>query len=960
MWLLSTDRAELHHFPSPEAIIGGYAILSHTWGDNEQTFQDTQVLRDWCKKTGKNPRDFSSEKVRQCCILAERHGYQWIWDDTCCIDKTSSSELSEAINSMFRWYSCAELDAPMSAFRTARWHSRGWTLQELIAPTVVIFVSRDWQTIGNKVELASLLREATGVSSRVLTHEVHCSTVSVAERMLWASKRSTTRVEDEAYCLMGLFNVNMPTIYGEGRQAFRRLQQEIMKQSFDTSLFAWGACTRLHVVTPVMPKEIYRFLNTSSQHHVYLLADSPKRFLKPWGRTIRYTPSANDPLQPYLDRQGATDAHCPNVVAQYRPRRAPPLPLALRRHRELCDFISHLERSQNPRDVSSDKVRESCILAQRHGFRWIWNDTCCIDKTSSTELSEAINSMFLWYSLAEVCFAYLGDVDSGCQLDAPDSAFRTARWHTRGWTLQELIAPFFVIFVSRDCKTIGNKRELAPLLEEITGVRQQVLTGEMHYSVASIAERMSWASERSTTRVEDEAYCLMGLFNVHMPTIYGEGRQAFQRLQQEIMKQSIDTSLFAWDDWVDSDHATPLELQEVYEGFDKSSRNEFYLLADSPKVFRKPFGGQTVRYTPSVKDPLQPYLDWQWDMKTDKRGLTHWVHRRFGPFGRIELPKFSFTHYGVECRFPIIESDGLTIAVLLCDTGREHIGLLLCPSNDPVQDPSRKKYHAAYCFQSPGSTSNIDSFRLISLGSDFYNLTLRLNGSVKTVSAEWRDIFIADSPPPIRKDVVPSHLCFPLHSLEPAPPFRIPHWLVGRLAQMGLELQPLDMRSHPSAEKPLLVVTKFVDFVEIEKVFVVLGTCMESPRSVAPVHWAKALVFSEDTWDDGADYEHDCGEHHVAAWPDWTKDFEDAERVVRLAFSQCTLAPDHTLVVHVELEGHIYDPMKRRKNVEFPSLARHLLSVTHPLPGVPRRFSLVATPRGGSGNRHISLRGNDQ
>ena len=160
MWLLSTDRAELHFFPTPEAVTGGYAILSHTWGDNEQTFQDTQAIRDKCKETGQNPRDLATSKVHECCILAERHGYRWVWDDTCCIDKTSSSELSEAINSMFHWYSFVEvcyahvegvsgvksrhdLEAPRSAFRNARWHTRGWTLQELIAPFVVIFVSQD-------------------------------------------------------------------------------------------------------------------------------------------------------------------------------------------------------------------------------------------------------------------------------------------------------------------------------------------------------------------------------------------------------------------------------------------------------------------------------------------------------------------------------------------------------------------------------------------------------------------------------------------------------------------------------------------------------------------------------------------------------------------------------------------------------------------------------------------------
>ena len=318
MWLLSTDRAELHFFATPESVTGGYAILSHTWGHgNEQSFQEIQALRERCAVSGENPRDLASPKIRECCILAERHGYQWLWVDSCCIDKTSSTELSEAINSMFRWYSLAEvcfayledverdcvLDAAGSAFRTARWHLRGWTLQELIAPMLVIFVSRDWQVIGNKVELAPLLQQVTGVWRQVFTREVHYSVISVAQRMSWASNRSTTRIEDEAYCLMGLFNVNMPTLYGEGRQAFQRLQHEIMKQSVDTSLFAWGHGINSESVTPVEPAEMYQYFNTSSQNHVYLLANSPRSFVKPFGRTVRFTPSATYPLQPYLDWQ---------------------------------------------------------------------------------------------------------------------------------------------------------------------------------------------------------------------------------------------------------------------------------------------------------------------------------------------------------------------------------------------------------------------------------------------------------------------------------------------------------------------------------------------------------------------------------------------------------------------------------------------------------------------------------
>ena len=296
MWLLSTHRAELHYFPSPELVPGGYAIFSHTWGDNEQTFQETQALYQQCKKSSKNPRELSSEKVRESCILAEHHGYRWIWNDTCCIDKTSSTELSEAINSMFRWYSLAEvcfayiegvdnpdpgqrvqvLEAPKSAFRKARWHTRGWTLQELIAPSLLIFVSGDWKIIGNKVELALLLEEITGVPSQVLTREVHYSVPSIAERMSWASTRSTMRVEDEAYCLMGLFNVYMPTIYGEGDGAFQRLQYEIAKQSSDTSLFAWGSCTHSPKVsrnnTPKVTPERTTCVKTASVHTTHFPA----------------------------------------------------------------------------------------------------------------------------------------------------------------------------------------------------------------------------------------------------------------------------------------------------------------------------------------------------------------------------------------------------------------------------------------------------------------------------------------------------------------------------------------------------------------------------------------------------------------------------------------------------------------------------------------------------------------
>ena len=330
MWLLSVARAELHFFPSPDAVTGGYAILSHTWGDDEQTYQQIRAIIDRCTVSGENPRDLVCPKIRNTCLAAAEHGYRWVWIDTCCIDKTSSTELSEAINSMYRWYSCAEvcyalledvpsdcdLSAPGSAFRRARWHTRGWTLQELIASAVVIFMSRDWEPLGDKIALAPLLAQITGVRRDVLTRAVSISSVSVAQRFSWAAGRNTTRVEDEAYCLMGIFDVYMPTIYGEGRRAFARLQQEIMKQTFDTSLFAWGQTLPSGPLNISPPEKTYTtYSMASGMTQVYLLARSPVAF-RVGSRSTSFTPGAGRHLQPYLPGQWPQ-----NDVGQHLPVR---------------------------------------------------------------------------------------------------------------------------------------------------------------------------------------------------------------------------------------------------------------------------------------------------------------------------------------------------------------------------------------------------------------------------------------------------------------------------------------------------------------------------------------------------------------------------------------------------------------------------------------------------------------
>jgi len=169
-------------------------------------------------------------------------------------------------------------------------------------------------------------------------------------------------------------------------------------------------------------------------------------------------------------------------------------------------------------------------------LKHFWVDTCCINKPNHTELSEAITSMFRWYRNAAKCYVYLSDVSI---VDQPtwELAFRKCRWFTRGWTLQELLAPASVEFFSREGERLGDKKLLEQQIHEITGIPIEALRGSP-LSNFSVDERMSWAAKRETKRKEDKAYSLLGIFDVFMPLMYGEADNAFSRLKEEIEKIS--------------------------------------------------------------------------------------------------------------------------------------------------------------------------------------------------------------------------------------------------------------------------------------------------------------------------------------------------------------------------------------------------------------------------------------
>lgn len=276
MRLINTTTLHFQEFEGSD--IPSYAILSHRWGDDEVTHQD------FLATIADSRRGYGWLKTLKACDIAKRSDIEWLWVDTCCIDKKSSAELSEAINSMWKYYqgstqcyaflpdvellttvldasvteqptnSCQEMGLrTLSSFRNSVWFSRGWTLQELLAPRIVHFFDKSFRPIGTKSislcdrSFCEEIAKAAGIRAIHLWNfetPGHMERVSVAERMSWAAGRSTLREEDRAYCLLGLFGVNMPLLYGEGPKAFMRLQLELLKRSDDESIFAWNRDVR--------------------------------------------------------------------------------------------------------------------------------------------------------------------------------------------------------------------------------------------------------------------------------------------------------------------------------------------------------------------------------------------------------------------------------------------------------------------------------------------------------------------------------------------------------------------------------------------------------------------------------------------------------------------------------------------------------------------------------------------
>ncbi|KAK6438082.1 hypothetical protein LTR95_005715 [Oleoguttula sp. CCFEE 5521] len=282
MWLLNATTFELKYFHSV-AQAPHYAILSHTWEDEEVIFQDMRDLETARVKQG-------WQKMHHTCEQARKDDLEYCWVDTCCINKESSAELSEAINSMFNIYKNATVcyihladvtdfftledgligaqhdpdtynpeihtqysdqvadereaqwaqSVKVHAFTSARWWTRCWTLQELLAPCESKFFNKAWNLIARLHDVIMIVSKCTNIDLEVLHHHTDPLELSVAKRISWASYREATRREDVAYSLFGLLDINLPLLYGEGDRAFVRLQEELIRTNADLSTLAWG------------------------------------------------------------------------------------------------------------------------------------------------------------------------------------------------------------------------------------------------------------------------------------------------------------------------------------------------------------------------------------------------------------------------------------------------------------------------------------------------------------------------------------------------------------------------------------------------------------------------------------------------------------------------------------------------------------------------------------------------
>ncbi|KAK7447722.1 hypothetical protein VKT23_013978 [Stygiomarasmius scandens] len=496
-----------------------YAILSHRWEDTLEQFMlpeereslipgevsykeylaaqaDPSVVQtlDIVLKSG-------YKKIQDACSKALELGLEYIWIDTCCIDRDSPTDMARNIRSMYSYYRNSAV-CLVYLYSTKRWNvevtkwfKRGWTLLELLAPKEELFFNEKWTFMGSRSSRKTDISKHTGIPEKVLDGTMPIDDVDVQQRLSWIWGRKTTKPVDLAYCLMGLLkfdlepDYNQPTevVFGKMEEELRRLYPTLC---FSAGFLAWSR----HVsenwnVPPVSSK----FVRKSQK--------CPLRFID--ARTLRIeTFSENQMIPPY----------------------------AILSHRWIDGQEITLREYQNPlfdrRSKSGfSKIQKACFVALQLKLNYLWTDTCCIDQDDPIDKGQNIGSMFSYYQNSVVCLAYIFDVKDG------ESSLAYSKWFTRGWTLQELVAPAEEFFFDKEWTFIGTRSQLTSMIYWVTGIEEDILRGGNIYRVHA-RNRIGWARGRETTQAQDMAYCLLGILGVELDVDYAESIQStFQRLE---------------------------------------------------------------------------------------------------------------------------------------------------------------------------------------------------------------------------------------------------------------------------------------------------------------------------------------------------------------------------------------------------------------------------------------------
>ncbi|KAI0653289.1 hypothetical protein C8Q70DRAFT_1037301 [Cubamyces menziesii] len=549
--------------------------------------------------------------------------------------------------------------------------------------------------------------------------------------------------------------------------------------------------------------------------------------------------------------------------------------------------------------------------------------------------------MYEWYAVADTCFVYMEDVSDEENPCLEDCQFGRSRWFTRGWTLQELIAPRAVVFLSKEWRYLGTKASLGDAIQTITGIPEAILNHVAELDSVSVAQRMSWASRRQTTREEDQAYSLMGIFGIHMPTIYGEGQNAFVRLQEEVLRTIPDQSIFLWD----LDSAPSIEL-----AFDSSLR-----LVGPAEVDHSQNGLCKVDSTLFAPYP-SAFVDCP---RVSPRPFSGKLDLTFG------IPEYTVTSYGLRTRLPLVPimlSWYYTayLGLLECEDPEGDVMALLLQPPPPSSSMSPGWFSVGHQFvlsDTPGSpplSSHTCYVRFVGLSPDMLqNVHDTIKLTEICIPLRWSHL-----PPALRPTRSPSQ---PRHlpTTRSITTVVIPTWVTVNLKKAGFDVtlhhatlnhyhtEVLRVTDQP-AEPALLLQSRNVE------ISIYLWSCPCPPHgnnrrweslcvSVSP-NSLPSQVFPEGMpWERLFLNPYRCPANHIAEWPGRSQDFEPSSGLrIRLTLTPCSAPTDErisTYILGVELRVASGSQWDLEENIPASSaIAEDRLSQKDPRRPIPDRL----------------------